>query len=99
MKKRSSDPNELFESGQFNPTSKLLFATLGAWITGKRMNVKVRGTLDEVTAITDALMATKRLHEELLRCDATVETITEKLQKKKESATEFERILGIPWPM
>lgn len=97
--KSTSDPKELLEGGYLNLTGKILLASLGAWLVGKVVNVKLRGNQDEVTAVTNALMASRRFQEELRRPGATVQSVIEKLHIKQMSAYEFERTLGVPWPL
>ena len=97
--KPTSDPRELLEGGYLNLTGKILLASLGAWLVGKVVNVKLRGNQDEVTAVTNALMASRRFQEELRHPGATVQSVIEKLRIKQMSAYEFERVLGVPWPL
>lgn len=99
MNSKPSDPKQLLEGGYLNLTGKLLFASMGAWLVGKLVNMKIRGTESEVTAVANALMASKRFQEELNRDGASVESVIEKLRVKNMSAAEFERVLGVPWPL
>lgn len=82
-----------------NLLGKVLFATCAAWIIGKKVNTKIRGTEAEIKAVTDAMISSKRFQDELKRQGATVATVMDKLGLKHASAKEFERILGIPWPL
>ena len=61
--------------------------------------MKVRGTPDEVDAVAEALMSSKRFQDELKKPGATVQSVVELLGLKHASASQFERILGIPWPL
>jgi len=90
--------NELFGL-QVNNLGKIFFATLGAWLVGKTVNTKLRGSRKEVEAVANALSASKRFQDELNRPGASVESVVQKLGIKHMSATEFERVLGIPWPL
>jgi hypothetical protein len=90
---------DLFEGTDTNLAGKMLLASLGAWLVGKSVNTKVRGNVNEVTAISNALLASKSLQEELRSPGATVESVTVKLRAKQASATEFERVIGVPWPL
>jgi hypothetical protein len=45
------------------------------------------------------MMASRRFQDELNRHGATVESVMQKLNLKHASAREFERILGVPWPL
>jgi len=92
---RKQPLNEL----KLNLLGKIFFATCAAWLVGKATNMKIRGTQDEVQAVADAMMASRRFQDELRRPGATVESVMEKLGLKHASAREFERILGIAWPL
>lgn len=89
----------LKEEFYLNLTGKLLLASIGAWLVGKVVNTKIRGNSEEIRAVANALMASKRFQEELRRPGATVESVAEKLRLKQMTAVEFERILGVRWPL
>jgi hypothetical protein len=84
---------------RINLLGKVLFAALGAWLVGKAVNTKLRGSRDEVEAVGNALAASKRFQDELNRPGATVDSVIQKLGIKHMSASEFERVLGVPWPL
>lgn len=96
----STQKPEMLKEEVYNSlTGKLLLASIGAWFVGKTVNTKIRGTQQEIKAITNALIASKRFQEELHRPGATVESIAKKLKIKHVSAAEFERALGVRWPL
>ncbi len=82
-----------------NLLGKILLVAVGAWLVGRATNLKIRGTRDEIDAITSAMMASRRFQDELGRPGATVETVMEKLGLKHATARQFEEILGIEWPL
>lgn len=82
-----------------NLLGKLFFATVGAWLVGKTTNVLLRGTQTEVQAVTNAMLASRRFQDELKRPGATIQSVMDKLNLKHASAQEFERTLGVPWPL
>ena len=84
---------------RLNLLGKIFFASVAAWLVGKAVNLKIRGTPDEVQAVSNAMMASRTFQEELSRSGATVESVMQKLGLKHASAREFERILGVPWPL
>jgi hypothetical protein len=92
-------PEILKEEFYGNLTGKLLLASIGAWLVGKSVNTKIRGTQQEIRVIANALMASKRFQEELRRPGATVESVSQKLRLKHMSAVEFEKIMGVRWPL
>lgn len=93
------DTETLIEGSYLNLTGKIMLASLGAWMIGKVVNTKIRGNESEVKVIANALRASKRFQEELRRPGASVQSVMEKLNVKNMSAAEFERVLGIRWPL
>jgi len=82
------------------PMGKLFFGTLVAWIVnGSAMPFKVRGTPEQMKALTDAVFASKRLQEEMKKPDATIESVIEKLNVKNEAAKQFEAVTGYAFPL
>ena len=94
-----NDKKLVTEDLYLNFNGKLMLAALGAWIVGKVVNTKLRGNRDEVTAVANALSASKRFQDELRKPGASVESVAEKLRIKQMSASEFERVLGVRWPL
>lgn len=84
---------------KLNLLGKIFFVTAAAWLVGRAVNMKIRGTPDEVQAVANAMMASRRFQDELNRPGATIESVMQKLNLKHASAREFERILGVPWPL
>lgn len=82
-----------------NLLGKIFLAAVAAWVVGKATNLKIRGTPAEVKAVTDAMLASRRFQDELSRPGATVNSVMQKLGLKNASVREFERILGIAWPL
>ena len=82
-----------------NLLGKIFYAAVGAWLIGKATGLKMRGTPDEVNAIANAMTSSRRFQDELSRPGATVESVFEKLALKNASRAEFERRLGISWPI
>lgn len=91
-------PHRLNELG-LNLLGRLFFASCAAWLVGKATNVKLRGTPEEINAVANAMMASRRFQDELRRPGATVESVVQKLGLKHASAREFEQILGVPFPL
>lgn len=94
-----ADTKQPLNELQLNLLGKIFFTAVGAWLVGKATNMKIRGTEAEVQAVTNAMMASRRFQDELRRPGATVESVMQKLGLKHASAREFERILGVPWPL
>lgn len=84
---------------KLNLLGKIFIASVAAWLVGKATNLKIRGTPQEVQVIANAMMASRRFQDELNRPGATVDSVMTKLGLKHASTREFERILGIPFPL
>lgn len=95
----TEDEVVLAEGGYLSLTGKMFLATLGAWMVGKYVNTKIKGSRDEVQAVTNALLASKKFQEELRKPGATVQSVIDKLHVKQMSASEFQRVFGVPWPL
>lgn len=78
---------------------RLLSTSVSALIVGKNVGVNIVGDKREISAVSNALIASKNLQETLNRTDVTIDLVMEKLRVKKECAREFEKIIGIPWPL
>lgn len=97
--KTSINTKKIFENDNIDLSKKIMLASLGAMIIGRQVNTKLRGTKKEINAISSILSASKNLHEEIKSPNASIESIMEKLNIKKNSAFEFEKIFGVPWPL
>lgn len=82
-----------------NLVGKLFFAACGAWLVGKATNIVLRGTQSEIQAISNALLSSRKFQDELKKSGASVESVMQKLNLKHASAKEFERILGVKFPL
>ena len=78
---------------------KIFEIALTSFLVGKDTSLKIRGNKKEMKAITEAFRATKNFHEELYREGATLESISLRLQEKREKIAEFEKIIEIRWPI
>jgi len=82
-----------------NLLGKIFYTACAAWLVGKAVNLKIRGSDSEVNAIANAMLASRRFQDELRRPGATSDSVVQKLGLKHASAREFERILNVPWPL
>jgi hypothetical protein len=92
------DANQLNEL-RLNLLGKVFLTSLAAWLVGKAVNLKIRGTPEEVNAVAEAMLASRRFQEELNRPGATVDSVMNKLNLKHASVREFEQVLGIKFPL
>jgi ADP-ribose pyrophosphatase YjhB (NUDIX family) len=98
----SSSLNEnsiLLSEVKLNMMGKIFFATCAAWLVGKLTKTKIRGSKKEIETLQSAMLSSRKFQDELRRPGATVQSVTDKLKLKNASANEFQRILGIPWPL
>jgi len=96
-----TDKNDTLNEGMFSLslTGKIFLASLGAWLAGKLVNTKLRGSESEINAVANALSASRRFQDELQKPGASVQSVIDKLRIKQMSASEFERTLGVRWPL
>lgn len=81
-----------------NLLGKIFLAGVAAWCIGKATNLKLRGSKQEIDAVAQALMSSRRFQEEMSEPGATVQSVMQKLGMKQLSAQEFQRVLGVPFP-
>lgn len=84
---------------RINFMGKLFLASLCAWFVGSMTKTKLRGTREEIEAVTNALISSRKFQDELNKPRASVESVMNKLDIKNMSAKEFERIFQTPWPL
>lgn len=84
---------------KLNLLGKVFFVAVAGWLVGKATNLKLRGSHEEIQAVANAMMASRTFQDELSRSGASVDSVMDRLGLKHASAKEFERILGIPWPL
>jgi hypothetical protein len=86
---------------KLSAVGKLFFASLVAGIASgvTKSVMKLKGTPEQVKAITDAIMASKDFQDEIKKPGATVETVIQKMHLKNLTAAEFKKITGRPWPL
>lgn len=90
---------ERIDELKLNVVGKIFFVAAAAWLLDRAVNVKVKGTRQEIDAVANVMMSSKRFQDELARPGATVESVMEKLNLKNASAREFERVLNVKWPL
>ena len=88
-----------FDYYEISTVGKIFLAGVAAAILGKMSGLKIRGTQEEIDALKAALLASKTFQEELNKDGATVQSIMDKLHLKNITAKEFEKKLGVPWPL
>lgn len=75
-----------------------LFAAVAGWITkNSKEKIVLRGSAEQVAVVQAAMLSTKKFHESLQRTDSDLNTIAETLQRKHDSASNFEKTFGVSW--
>lgn len=87
------------ESKSRNLNERVLLASVGAWLVGRPTDVRLRGTSEQLMAVSEALLASKALHEELMRPDASLESVMRRVKRKNEAARGFQIVFGVRWPL
>lgn len=100
-KQKSKKPiNERVDS--LSTTGKIFFAAMAAYLAGKNSSgafLKVRGTPEELRAISDALAASKALQDEINNPSATIDSVINKLNAKNNASEAFLKLTNKIWPL
>lgn len=86
---------------KLSAVGKLFFASLVTGIMAGvgRSIMKLKGTPEQIKAITDAIIASKQFQDEVKKPGATVESVIQKMHLKNLTAAEFKKLTGKPWPL
>jgi hypothetical protein len=84
---------------RLNLLGKVFLTSIAAWLVGRATNLIIRGTPEEVEAVADAMMSSRRFQDELERDGATIDSVMNKLGLKHASVERFEQILGVEFPL
>lgn len=98
-KRMSGNTKQSLNEMQLNLTGKLFFAALGASLVGRPAKTKIRGTKEQIGAVTEALTASRNFQNELNNPEASIDSVMGKLNLKHMAVVEFERVFGISWPL
>ena len=80
--------------------AQTLFPAAVSIIKGETKNFKLRSSSrEELHAIKNAVDASRDFYNEVRSPDASMETVSEKLQRKHYFAQQFESVIGMPWPL
>lgn len=79
---------------------KLFFANLIATtLLGQKSFIKLKGTPQQIKALTDAIKASKEFQDEIKNPNATVDSVIEKLRLRNLASVEFGQKTNKPWPL
>jgi hypothetical protein len=65
----------------------------------RNRNGNIKGEPKKIAAMTKAVFASKKFHQELTKPGISVDSIIDKLNEKTKAAAEFEEATGIKWPL
>ena len=90
---------------------KLFFAGIASYLAGvgleklgqgkspPKLPFKIRGTPQQIQAVTSAIVSSKDFQKEIDKPGATVETVIQKLNLKNMNKQKFEQMTGKKWPL
>lgn len=87
---------------------KLFFGGAAAWLAGSLISgaagkfntpIKIRGTKQQLQAISDAIVSSKEFQREISKPGANVEKVMKKLNIANLSKEKFEKLTGKKWPI
>lgn len=85
---------------ELTPVGKLFFGGLIAWIAkDAKLHFKIKGTPEQMQAMTKAIFASKRFMDGLKKPNMTIEQILQLLNDKNASSEAFRQITGTSWPI
>lgn len=79
-------------------TQKVLFESVASWVSrGKKLNIDLVGTNDQIKIIKDVMIETKKFQDELFHDQTNLNDVFDKLSMKHVAAEAFEKTFGISW--
>lgn len=105
IKVKGVDGKEPIKEFKLSWAGKIFFAGAAAYILGKGMShrakipIKVRGTPQQMRAVIDAVVNSKKFQRELNKPGATIDSVIDKLRLRNMSKQQFQQITGKPWPI
>lgn len=99
LKDHQKKNGKLSEAVSSNLTNQIFLTSIGAWLTGKRVDTRLRGSKLQMEALVAATEASLRLHEVLNAPNVTIDTATKAMRDKRQATDKFEFLLGMKWPL
>ena len=87
------------KSNKSATVQKIIKRAIGSWLLGESVGFKVRGNKEEISALTEALAATKKFQETLNDPNAQMQDVVLRLGEMHISTKRFEKVMGFPWPL
>jgi len=99
LKDHQKKNGKLSEAVSSNLTNQIFLTSIGAWLTGKRVDTRLRGSKLQMEALVAATEASLRLQEVLNAPSTTIEVATQAMRDKRKATDKFEFLLGMKWPL
>jgi len=83
-------------------TGKIFFAAVASYLSGKTGAgnfLKLKGSPEELRAISEVLVASKSLQDELKNPNSNIDKIINLMNTKSQAAATFKRITSFTWPL
>lgn len=85
--------------GQLTPeASQQLFENVASWLlNGSINNLDLNGTPEQIAIVKEAMIASKKFHDELMNPTTNLTTVSERLESKHAAANRFQETFGLEW--
>lgn len=80
-------------------SSKILNAGFAAWVVRKPSGIAIKGSPEEISAIQEALTASRDFRDTLCTEGVKMADVMSKLERKRKAAEKFESVMGYSWPL
>lgn len=102
--KVKGEENQVIKEFKLSWAGKIFFAGAAAYILGsagrrQKLPIKVRGTPQQMKAVMDAVISSKKFQQELNKPGATIDSVIDKLRLRNISKNQFQQLTGKPWPL
>lgn len=83
---------------EIGSAGKAFFSSIASWLINEEIDgFHIEGTDSQIDAVKNAMLASKNFQNELHNPNATIESITEKLEIKTKAANVFRVEIGTSW--
>lgn len=80
-------------------SKRIMEVAIAAWVLGKPVSMKIRGTGEQIHALNEAMLATRAFNVELENKNATIDSVMEKLDIKRRACESFCNKCNMSWPL
>jgi hypothetical protein len=75
------------------------YSTLCAWLVGENFDVSLKGSKEQIEALTEAYASTMNFHNAVVGGNSQLSEIMRLLGEKHVAAQKFERLFDVSWPL